>query len=482
MKRIFPTLTLLAVLCLAASAATAQQATLPPDERYDQPVTFSTGSTGESLRAMITALARSIGLTPVVDGVPDRTIVYDIGDPKPFRQVWDLVLSLNDLSFVLQDNDVVVVGTPDSLARLRTAPVAETDEATLQRFYRVHNQPEQVATILRRAVPGVGVETLPGTNAIVVIGGEDLQAAVADALAEFDRPADIVPLEQRTYFLSHAPAAQLAATLQSTIQTGTGDAVARLDEATIVAEPRTNALIVTGTAEAQRRIGALVSELDAPQRQVNIQVRIQEITQRTALDLGIDWQTGFGNFTSQILGGGLGFIFDTTQVISSLNVLAVLNTLETQGLSRRVDDSTITVVDNGVGSIQSGGTIFISLPGAQQNIERTIPYGVQIDVTPRIAADGRITLTVDARVEDVLSDTADPTFLNLATRSVNTIVTVQPGQTILLGGLLQNSLVYSQNRIPILGSLPLIGSLFSRTTSTEDNVDLLVVITAQVIE
>jgi type II secretory pathway component GspD/PulD (secretin) len=477
MKRTLILLVLMAAMVV--SSALAQMATLPPDERFSQPVSFSTGSNGESLRAMITALARTIGLTPIVDGVPDRVIVYDIGEPKPFRQVWELVLTLNDLSFVLQENDIVVVGTPESLARLRTAPV-DSDGATLQRFYRVNNEMEQVATILRRAVRGIVVETLPGTNALVVIGSEEQQDAVIAALAEFDRPADIVALEQRTYFLSNAVAENLAATLQSTVQIGEGGQP--LETFTVVAEGRSNALIVTATAAAQSRLAELIAQLDRPQRQVNVQVRIQEITRRAAFDLGIDWSTGFGNLTTQILSGGLGFIFDTTRVISSLNVLAVLDTLETQGLTRRVDDSNLTVLDNGKGSIQSGGTIFISLAGVNENIERTIPYGVQIEVSPRISADGRITLAVDASVEDVISTTNDPSFLNLSTRSVNTTVTVEPGQTILLGGLLQNSLSLSQSRIPILGSIPIIGGLFGRTVSEEDTVDLLLVITAQIID
>ncbi|MBA2668567.1 MAG: hypothetical protein H0U69_16200, partial [Trueperaceae bacterium] len=298
MKRFTTLLTLVAVLALAS--AMAQPAALPEGERFDDPVAFSTGSNGESLRAMLTALARSIGLTPVVDGVPDRTIVYDIGDPKPFRQVWDLVLRLNDLVFVLQENDVVVIGTSESLARLRSSSASDTGERTFQRFYRVNNDIDEVATILRRAVPGVSVETLPGTNALVVVGTDDQQESVATTLAEFDQPADIVQLEQRTYFLSNAQAANLAATLQSTTILGT-EAGNVLDTFTVVPEPRTNSIIVTGTATAQRRISDLVAQLDEPQRQVNIQVRIQEITKRTAFDLGIDWSGGFGSFTAQIL-------------------------------------------------------------------------------------------------------------------------------------------------------------------------------------
>ncbi len=488
MKRVLSLIT--CALLLGAVPVFAQPAPLPDDERFDQTVAFSTGTGGEELDAMITALARSVGLTPIVDDIPDKMIVFDIGDPKPFRQVWDLVLALNDLDYVLQENDIVVVGSSASLARLRDPMVEPTDtdmgEATVQRFYRVNNDVDQVVAILDRAVAGITVEALPGTGALVVVGTEGQQEEVAQVLAEFDRPADVVELTQRTYFLSHANAADLAATLVETrdvaASTGEGVTTTALDQFTVVAEERTNSLIVTGTAEVQGRLSELIARLDEPQPQVNIQVRIQEITQRSAVDLGIDWTAGFGNLTANVLGGGLGFIFDTTQVISSLNVLAVLDALETQGLSRRVDDTNVTVLNNGTGTIQSGGQIFITIPGAEENIERTIPYGVQIDVTPRITADGRVTLVIDAKVEDVLSTTNDPSFLNLSSRNVTTTVTVEEGQTLLLGGLLQSQLNITRNRIPILSSIPLIGDLFGTTVTEEDNTDLLVIVTALILD
>ena len=487
MKRVRIFLTCLALAGLAT--ALAQPAPLPADARYDQPVAFSTGMGGESLAAMVTALARSIGLTPILDDFLDKTIVYDIGDAKPFRQVWDLVLTLNDLDYLLQENDVVVVGSSESLARLRApeAPAATTGEPTVQRFYRVNTNVDQVVEVVRRAVAGVDVDPLPGTGAIVVVGTEAQQADVVAVLAEFDRPADVTPLEQRTYFLSNATAMDLAITLQATgvVASGTDattDSAAVVDGFTVVAEERTNSLIVTGSAAVQARLAALIAQLDQPQPQVNIQVRIQEITRRSAFELGIDWTSGFGNLSATILGGGLNFIFDTTQVISSLNVLAVLDTLETQGLSRRVDDTNLTVLNNGTGTIQSGGQIFITIPGASENIERTIPYGVQIDVTPRITADGRVTLEIEASVEDVLSTTNDPSFLNLSSRNVTTTVTVEPGETLLLGGLLQSQLTVTRNRLPIIGSIPLLGDLFGRTVTEEDNTDLLVIVTALILD
>jgi type IV pilus assembly protein PilQ len=482
MKRALSLLTF--VVLLGIAPAFAQPADLPADARFDDLVSFSTGMSGESLGAMLTALARAVGLTPVLDDVPNKVIVYDIGEPKPFRQVWALVLTLNDLDYVLEPNDIVVLGTVGSLGRLRTAPAAPQDEGEerVQRFYRVNNDVAQVVEVLRLAVPPARVDALPGTGAIVVVATVEQHDAIVETLAEFDRRADVVPLEQRTYFLSNASATILAATLERTGVVGEGESGTRIDTFSVVAEPRTNSLIVTGTREVQARLATLIAQLDGSQPQVNVQVRIQEITRRSAIDLGIDWSGGFGNFTANVLGGGLNFIFNTAQVISSLNILAVLDALETQGHSRRVDDTNITVLNNGTGSLQSGGQIFISIAGGSENIERTIPYGVQVDITPRITNDGRITLVVEARVEDVLSTTNDPSFLNLSTRTLTTTVTVEEGQTLLLGGLLQNSLTVSRQRIPIIGSIPLIGDLFGKTVTEEDNTDLLLIVTATIID
>lgn len=486
MKRFGIVLTFFALCCVAL--AQGQLSPLPDDARYDDRVEFTTGVSGEQLPVMITALARSVGLTAVTDDVPPVTIVYDIGEPKPFRQVWNIVLTLNDLDYVLLDNDIVVVGTTASVNRLRTpaAPVAEepVTAALEQRFYRVNSDPEQVVSILERTMPGLDVQALPGVSSIMVVGTEDQQARVQAMLAEFDTATETVQLQQRTYFLSNASASDLAGVLQSTgvVATDEEGASERLDDFTVIAEPRTNSIIVTGTAAVQARLADLIPQLDEPRKQVNVQVRIQEVAHSVSYDLGLNLSGGFGQMAANILDTGLSFVFDAASVVSSFNIGAILNALETQGLSRRVDDGSITVLDNQTGSIQSGGTIFISIPGSSENIEREIPYGVQLEITPRIGNDGSVTLDLVAKVEDVLSTTNDPSFLNLSTRSVTSTITLAPGQTALLGSLMQNQFTLSKKRVPILGAIPVIGELFGSTISEDETTDLLLVVTAQVLD
>jgi type II secretory pathway component GspD/PulD (secretin) len=474
-------------------AALGQPAPLPADERFDQPVEFKTDSDGESLSSMVAALARGIGLTPIVEQVPDVPVIYDIGDPKPFRQVWDIVLTLNDLDYRLLENDVIVVGPPGAISALgQAAPRAGADgKHRLQRFYRVNNNAVDLATIIGRAVPGIAVEPLESVNTLSVTATEEEHERVQATLDQFDAPIEVVPIELRTYRLSNADAVQLAAVLEAASGSiisevgGESTGAAAAGEGRnfrVTAEPRTNSLIVAATAAVQARVAQLIPQLDVPQRQVNVQVRIQEINTRTAEELGINLAAGVGKFGANILDTGLRFIFDAQNALTSLNVGAVLDSLETQGLSRRVDDTTLTVLDNVTGTVQAGGTIFITIAGVEENIQRTIPYGVQVEVTPRIAADGRVTLDVLAKVEDVLSTTLDPSFLELSTRAVTSTVSLQPGQTVLLSGLMQNQLVTTRNRVPLLGAIPLIGGLFGNTVTEQNNTELLVIVSAVVLE
>lgn len=102
-------------------------------------------------------------------------------------------------------------------------------------------------------------------------------------------------------------------------------------------------------------------------------------------------------------------------------------------------------------------------------------------MTPRVANDGNITLDISASVEDVLSDTGDPSFLELSTRKVTSLISLEPGQTVLLSGLLQNQFIETRKQVPVLGSIPVIGSLFSKTTTEQRDTELLIIVTADIL-
>ena len=483
----------LLVFFVGMSIAVAQPAPLPDDARFDEPVELLTQTGGESLRAVIDALARTVGLTPVVDDVPDRDVSYNIDDPKPFRQIWNLVLAQHQLDYALLDNDVIVVGTPELVTTLKRqeAPAVPSDEDAdlVNRFYRVSGTPEELAAIVRQIVPAAEVEVLSEVRTLAVRATEAEQDEVERALARFDTEA--VRSVRHVYTLSNADAESLKGVLEETVlrdarEDDVNGQRMRLEDIVFAAEPRTNSIIVTAPEVIQAEIRDLLDQLDVPQQQVNVQVRIQEIQTTTAASLGINLSAGLGNFATTLLDSGLRFVFDGQSAISGLNIGAVLDTLERQGLSRRVDDSNITMLNNQPGRINSGGRIELTFPGVDGQItQRTLEFGVIIEVTPRISADGRVILDVSAEVSDLLVPLADggiPSRIDFALREVNSTVTLEPGQTVLLGGLLQNSFSTTTSGVPVLSSIPLLGDLFKTTTTSEENTELLLVVNAMVIE
>lgn len=498
----------------AAAPVNAQPAPLPEGARFDQPVSFRTSAEGEALDAMLQALARSVGLTAITQGVPDTVIRYDIGEPKPFREVWEIVLTLNGLEYVLRDPDIVVVGPPQALSSLRGAQVAQREPREV-RTYTVNNSAEQFRELLvSQFAPGSGVDitAFEDLGLLSVRGTAGQQERVTDLLTRFDRRA-ATPV-RRAYALSHAKAEDLAAVLQETILSNEQETlsaegitaqeaeggerqtdaqnitseVVRSADITIAADVRTNRIIVTAPEVVQAEVAELIAELDQAERQVNIQVRIQEVTTDMTERLGINLSAGLDRFAATLFSGdatsGLSFIFDAQRAISGFNLGAILDVFENQGLSRRVDDSNLTVLNNGTATLQSGGTIYISIAGngSTENIERAIEYGVQLELTPQITNDDEVILEVDGRVDSPVGDIDNPNLLQLTTRNLTSTVTLAPGQTVVLGGLLQNETSDTTRSVPGLSSVPVIGGLFSSNSATETTTELLVIVTANVLE
>lgn len=247
---------------------------------------------------------------------------------------------------------------------------------------------------------------------------------------------------------------------------------------------------MTAPVRLQEEIASLIETLDQPERQVNIQVRIQEIQASLDERLGVNLTAAAGNFSTTLFGdatSGLDFIFDAQKAITGLNLGAILDVFEEQGLSRRVDDSNMTVQNNGVATLQAGGT--------QYNYIRTtndegvpvvevdeIPYGVVVGFTPQITNNDEVILDVCARVDTPTTFNDQGNITNFSTRKANSRVSLAPGQTVVLGGLLQNQVSDTTREVPGLGDIPVVGNLFRTNSTVESNTELLVIITANVLE
>jgi type IV pilus assembly protein PilQ len=504
MKRLFA---LLVVLSLALA-----QGTLPRDARFDQPV--SNIGINLPLPALLDALARSVGLSPILRDIPNVSVTADI-DQKPFRQVWDLLINTygdGRITYALLDNNVIVVGPKEVVERARgqAAQPAPSTEPTVREFYQVRSgDPAALATFVQQEVPGVTVRAVPGQNVLSISGPS---RAVNDALSFLQRidvprtTTPTIPLVQKSFALSHARASELADVLGKAIAAqaqgqgaptqGQAQAAAlAAPQVTVVAEPRTNTIIVTGTAEQLALAERLIPSLDRPVQQVQLQIRVQAVSGEVIRNLGIKWETvSGGNLVASFLSTGLNLIFDATRSLASLNIRAVLDALEKQQLSRRLSDANLLVEDNyGADTsdlrttgakgaeIKVGGRLLIPIKIGDQVSVREFDYGLLVRVRPQVSTDGTILLEVFTQTG---GDPADGPAgsIRIPQQSTLSKLRIRDGQTVVLGGLVQKVTDTSESKVPLLGDIPLLGELFKQRTSSVKDDELIVIITGSIVK
>jgi len=500
-------LALLVVLSLALA-----QGTLPRDARFDQPV--SNIGVNLPLPALLDALARSVGLSPVLRDIPNVNVNADI-DKKPFRQVWDLLINTfgdGRITYALLENNVIVVGPKEVVDRARgqtTQPAPQLGEPVVREFYQVRSgDPAALAAFIQQEVPGITVRTVPGQNALVITGTARQQAEALAILQRVDvprAPVATTPVIQKSFALSHARANELADVLGKAIAAqaqspaapaqGQAQAAPPAPQVTVVAEPRTNTVIVTGSAEQIALAERLIPTLDRPIQQVQLQIRVQAVQGEVIRNLGIKWETvSGGNLIASFLSTGLNLIFDATRSLASLNIRAVLDALEKQQLSRRLSDANVLVEDNygadtsdlrATGAkgaeIKVGGRLLIPIRLGDEVSVREFDYGLLVRVRPQITADGNILLEVFTQTG---SDPADGPAGSVRIPQQTTLskLRIRDGQTVVLGGLIQKVTDTSETKIPLLGDIPLLGELFKQRTSSVKDDELIVIITGNIVK
>jgi type II secretory pathway component GspD/PulD (secretin) len=489
---------------LAQVAGTSQ---LPADARFDRKVTVDLPPL--DLEMYLQTLGSSVGLQIIGSNVPNVQVTLKFKD-LPFRQVWSNVIAIYGLDFIFQTNDLVIVGPREAIAALKPAQVAPpapptpTPPSPVIRTYTIKGDVNAIRALVETQFPGVKLSIVG--NRLVITATPDEQTRIAALISDVDAaPPPAVaaaPSRTETVALSYAKAGKLADVLQkvvagstptsatsatATTLPNTTASATSLQGVTVTAEETSNTLIISGPSSAVDALLKIIPSLDRPQQLMNVGVRIQEVSDEAGRNLGIDWSFGIGNFAGSIVGGGLNFVLDATRSLAGLNIGAALNALETQRLSKRVNDSTLTVLNNGTGAVKVGGRIEITSQSTGDNQQglasRTLNFGVEIQVSPSIAADGNITLETSAQVSSVLNpNSTDFQRIDFVDRTARSTVRLRDGQTLLLGSLLQTVEDSSTRGLPYLSSIPLIGDVFKTTSSSSNQTQIIIVVTVNVIK
>jgi type IV pilus assembly protein PilQ len=353
-----------------------------------------------------------------------------------------------------------------------------------------------LTNILKTLYPNTTITALPNASAISVAATPtqtvriqqfvvEHQAFLREQDEQGNLPSDVlVPVltTERTYRISNTTATSIAATIQSVLAI---EGEQQTADYSFVADDRTNKLIIRAPEWLHPRIQGIIDELDEPSQQVRVNVRIQEITQREAETLGLRITADAGALLGSVINGAAQFVFDPLKAITSLNINFILDTLEGQGYSRTLDNATLVMNNNTSAAINSGGSINASVQvgsGADATTEtRNIPFGTNINVTPRATNDNRIELTLTGSVTGIEGDQERLTGLRVSNKTITTTVTINNQEVLIIGGLNQNAFTTTTQGVPILSAIPIIGNLFKNETAENRRSELIFVITAEII-
>jgi len=392
--------------------------------------------------------------------------------------------------------------------------------AFMSRFGRGEEESEATAS----RAPKVIASADERTNTVVVSGPADTLNVVADVI----RNLDANPVEEESvlvYRLKNAQAANLAELLNNLFgqsdeatgalrtsrqdQGGPGSFMRRIAEASAaaqaaqglagdvycVADEDTNALLILTAPSNFERLNTIIADLDRPIPQVLIKVLIAEVTWSDKMDIGtqlsvLDAETDGEDFSLgtdfDLSGETSGLIFRTL----SGDVSAVLRAFQEVGKLDVLSRPHILTSDNQTATITVGQEVpFIRNTRTTETGQtiNTIEYediGIILEVTPHINPDGLVIMDVLPEISQTtaetvpISETVDaPVF---AKRSAQTRIAILDEQTIVIGGLMEDRINSKVTRVPVLGSIPVLGALFRRTDEETEKTELLIFLTPHV--
>lgn len=350
------------------------------------------------------------------------------------------------------------------------------------------------------AIKLVPVEAL---NIIIAFGtGRDALQHVLQWAAELDQPSQTIA-DKGVYYqqIYNAKAEDLADIISGFIDdTSTtqddGSSSGFVSEKIRVDEAR-NALIFVGSAEEYAQFRTLISQMDRAPLEVMIEATIAEVTLSQGEDLGVvfnfnDSAANASDSTS-IISDAEGIFFnlvrDRGSLVSQVNALANTDRVQILSSPRLVTSSGKAATIN-VGTqvplITTQQTDPNSSVGGTSSILQSIQYrstGVTLNVEPTINSNRRVELTVSQDVSEAqannLSGVQSPIIL---TRAISTTLSLTDGETVLLGGLIQENYSDGDSGVPYLKDIPFLGNLFKTQSKALDRTELIILLTPYIID
>ncbi len=346
------------------------------------------------------------------------------------------------------------------------------------------------------------------TNSILIGGDRSKRLRLRAIISHLDTPSEVIG-DTHVIYLRYAKAKDLVPVL-----TGVGDikkkagakgkapAAASNQPFNIQADESTNALVITASPTVFRSLKSVIGQLDIRRAQVMVEAIIAEVSSDRAAELGVQWLFdgsvsdnpvgainfgGSGTSISSVAagtaagGGGVGAALSAIGAGATLgfgkftsdtfNFAGLISALEGDGTTNVLSTPNLVTLDNQEAEIFVGQELSIpsgSFSSTGSTTTSVNPFttferkqvGIRLKVKPQINEGDAIRLDIEQTVDGVSAGSAGTGDIVTSERSIKTTVLVDDGKLLVLGGLIKDDLVETEQKVPLLGDIPLLGMLF----------------------
>ncbi|PKH85719.1 type II secretion system secretin GspD [Colwellia sp. Bg11-28] len=378
------------------------------------------------------------------------------------------------------------------------------------------------------------------SNSVIVSGEVKARERVARLVKRLDSELESNG-NTRVYYLKYSKAEDLVKVLQgvsdsiasetTTAKTKTRSSKKR--DVSIEAHESTNALVITAQPDMLRSLEAVIRQLDVRRAQVLVEAIIVEVFESDGVSLGVQWYNEAGGFTqftngpasissvaagvqaaegepgntvttidsngnpvtttnpstdgdysilAQVLGNVSGMMFG----IAKNDWGAIVNAVSSDTNSNILATPSITTLDNEEAYFIVGQEVPI-ITGSQTGSNNSNPFqtvdrqevGIKLRVTPQVNEGNAVQLVIEQEVSSVSGTTGVDISINK--REIKTTVMAESGDTVVLGGLIDEDVQESVQKVPILGDIPILGHLFKSTSNSTRKRNLMVFLRATIV-
>ncbi len=410
-----------------------------------------------------------------------------------YEDVLDILMSSQGLAYEDKGNNITLIVTESEYQALYGKSFNERKQmTTLKAKYASPKMIFTALSNLKSTIGNVIVDEITGT--IILIDIPEKLKEMTEIFEKIDKPNSTEAFE-----LQYAKAEDIEDDITSIVTEGAGN---------VVADERTNSLIVTDLPGNMHKIRQAIQMLDQPTRQVFIEAAIVQVTLEDEFFYGIEWTAIMndpsfwgsvltGSFANAAITTTTGFGQLTLGSLKNNNFQATLNLLNSLGDIKILSRPTIACLSGEEAVIHVGKREAIVTGTTSQSGESTITsdsvefvdIGLKLTVVPTINRDGFITMKIKPEVSSVTStvttgseDEPRSIIPIITTSEAETTVKIKDGSMIMIAGLRETDNRKTIDGIPYLDEIPIIGAIFSNRTSEKNQTEIVVFLTPHIIE